>query len=313
MTKLKPSFLSTLEEMQRTLGELAALCDLPIPQNSDSDGSRKGQHFRRSTPVELISSAPLNITKGALETVKSSTTANRAVGHPQLAFSAISMVCVPSEAGNTAQYDRKNHGSFEHPVNPSSAACVHSASLETGCVLNNPARLQTPSCETLCHWLQTIKPLVIPTLLILISPWTLSKYLIVPWMIGRVLRISQKEHGVTVDITPGMPRELWHAAALLVPRSYETAILVLVPLLSGAILPWTVWKMLCVPWMTSRALKLAIRGEGSVSLVACLVTIGVVLVTVWEGTVPWVLWEIVSMLVVLLYALPAFLLETCMG
>jgi hypothetical protein len=231
---------------------------------------------------------------------------------PETPVLETSTLCIPPEIPETPRQDEEEEDMYIPPATPAletSTRRVRPASPEADLGNDNVINPFTASEQAFYHWLQTVKPLVIPSILMIITPWALSKYIFLPWLIGRVLRILQMEHALTIDQMLGIPRGLWHAIATLAPFIYQGVAPVLVPLTLSVVLPWKVWEVFYVPWMMSRGLKVAMREERTVSLVFSLVMLGILPGVVWKGVVPWALWKIIGMPMLLFYSLPAIMLN----
>jgi hypothetical protein len=169
----------------------------------------------------------------------------RLVSDPKLSVSAITTVCTPPGAlqqePNETAFLTPPSTPILRPARDGLVPCIPPGSLTSDDFFDNKA-LRVSESKKIWACLWKIKPLVIPSILMLVTPWLVSKYLILPWLIGKASSIFRREIAFVTEKMPAGFQRTRRTVTTLAPRVYEVLSPLFVIFVCGLLVPWSIWK-----------------------------------------------------------------------
>jgi len=159
---------------------------------------------------------------------------------------------------------------------------------------NAPTNDEAPSFfdfEQFWTWLHNVKPLIVPFVLILITPWWMTKFLILPLFLWMALRVLERLLTLIFDTKRGMLRRSGRIAKALTRRAYDLLELLEGIFFWGPLLPWKMWLGLYMLWVIGLVMNLARAEERKILLACHLAMLCVLPVVIWKGIAPWLAWR----------------------
>lgn len=178
--------------------------------------------------------------------------------------------CLPSAAeqedGEEEEEEREEYFTplEVSPMEPS-ASQVLPATLGSNGPVNNKTQ-PLSDCKRVLSRLHNIKPLIIPLVLMLIMPWLVTKYLILPWFIGKALQKFERQAPLILDMIPDVVRRAARTAEALTKSLREPLAPLIGVFIWGLLLPWKMWLGFYMLWAVVRVVKSTWNGERNVLL-----------------------------------------------
>ncbi|KAF1932698.1 uncharacterized protein M421DRAFT_399116 [Didymella exigua CBS 183.55] len=148
------------------------------------DGKQRMHWYRAGAPAGSASHIPSGSTEATTQTVNGSVVVKKTVGHPELSFSEISLGCLRPDIMSMTQHEEAEETFCTTPI-PSlkvPTPCIPPTSPEIDRIHDDSTDPRSTVEKAFCHGRQTARPFIIPSALLMIMPWILSKYLILPWL-----------------------------------------------------------------------------------------------------------------------------------